>query len=118
MRADEEDGRDSNATVQGPTVRATGKADGSFTQKGTIQGGFQIHTLPRDPPPAQPGDVPAVNRNRDDRYPHRVSLGYRVNHADLVRAEYLEVILPTVERPAAGRSRLWLEGCNRRRSRC
>ena len=99
MDKDDEDAPgDGNAKVDGPIAVRTGQAGGAGAAKGKIEnGGFQMDT----PPGTAPGDVPAVNRNRGDRYRDRVSLKYQVNGEPLVRAEYLEVILPEVAAPAA-----------------
>lgn len=94
---DEEDApNDSGAKKEGSKVKPNGTAGGSFTVKGQIEGGFLMQA-----PLA--GNVPTVNRDRANRYPNRVSVGYVVNGAPLVRAEYLEVILPQVRQPAAAR---------------
>lgn len=95
MERDAEDGReDRNASLDGPTVAAKGTANGDFSTKGSIVGGFQIES-------PQAGNVPTVNRNVGDRYPKRVSLEYEVNGDKLVRPEYLEIILPRVRPPQA-----------------
>ncbi len=99
MDEDEQDVLDDRwAKEEGVEASDAGYADGNFTEKGKIQdGGFQIHTLPG----VAPGDIPDVNRDLADRYPDRVTLGYIVNNQPLVRAEYLEVILPQVRQPVA-----------------
>ena len=95
MERDAEDVRnDTNASKDGRRVASNGNAGGAGSAKGEIEGGFQI-----DAP--QAGNVPTVNRNAADRYPHRVSLEYVVNGENLVRPEYLEVILPAVRMPVA-----------------
>ncbi len=93
---DEDVEDDPNANQNGEEVDPTGTAGGNFREKGKIDGGFQIHTDPG----VAPGTTPTVNVDRNDRYPDRVSLGYNVDGVQLVRAEYLEVILPRVV-PAA-----------------
>jgi hypothetical protein len=96
MKADDEDvDEDSNASRKAEKVKATGKAKGDFATKGRIEGGFVM-----DRPG---GDNPVVNEDHDNRYPDRVTLGYTVNGEQLVRAEYLEMILPQVKPPAVPR---------------
>ncbi len=95
MVRDGEDVRnDNNASLDGPKVMKTGTAGGGPNAKGQFEGGFQIHS------PSENGS-PTVNRDAGNRYPERVSLQYEVNDEKLVRAEYLEVILPKVRPPAA-----------------
>ncbi|MEO7654234.1 MAG: CAP domain-containing protein, partial [Sphingomicrobium sp.] len=95
MVRDKEDvDRDENARFDGPKVTARGTANGNFRTKGRIDGGFQMDAPKRN-------NVPTVNRAAGDRYPKRVSLEYVVDGKKLVRAEYLEVILPKVHPPAA-----------------
>ena len=95
MVRDAEDVRgDNNASLDGPTVMKTGSAGRGGAAKAQFEGGFQIHSLNEN-------GVPTVNRDAGNRYPDRVSLEYEVNEEKLVRAEYLEVILPKVRPPAA-----------------
>jgi hypothetical protein len=90
MDKDEEDAPgDTRAEVNGEEVKIGGNAKGGPAVKARIEGGF----LMRRP------NVPPVPGDPANRYPNRVSLGYTVNGAPLVRAEYLELILPRVDAP-------------------
>ena len=86
---DEDVAGDRWAAVNGPRVKINDTADGGANSKGEIEGGFLMRKE----------NVAPVPGDRANRYPNRVSVGYSVNGEDLVRAEYLEVILPQVEPP-------------------
>ena len=85
----EEDASGGHEQIDGTEVEISGNANGGPTVKGRIEGGFLMRK----------GDDGPVPNTAENRYPERVSLGYTVNGEPLVRAEYLEVIMPQVRPP-------------------
>lgn len=98
--------------IGGRKVTASGAVAGGPDApiKVLIEGGLAVHrpttgfkAAPGAFDPVGGASSPVVNRDGDDRYPHRISLAYTLNPGTpdaetLVRAEPLEVILPQLGR--------------------